>query len=145
MTGRTLPLGDHWKDRLQVQHRSQPDFVEDENEVSDTPYASAIRVGLQELHLSAIFCVNGVPTVAIRRTDGHDVAAIHGIRSALWNQGLASILVEIADSTNTVRIYSLTGIHASTGEVENEDRGLMEQIDAASPAINRLIHDLLCQ
>lgn len=138
MTGRTLPLGDHWKDRLQVQHRSPPDFVEDENEVRDTPYASAIRVGLRELHLSAILCVNGVPTVAIRRTDGHDPATIHGIRSALWNQGLASILVEIADSTNTARIYSLTGIHASTGDFENEDRGLMEQIDAASPAINRL-------
>jgi len=138
MTGHTLPLGDHWKNALHVQHRSPPDFFEDSNEVRGTPYAPAIRVGLQELRLSALFCVNGVPTVAICRSECYVPETIREIRSALWNQGLASILVDITESTKTVRIFSLAGIHLPNGIDQTDAHGLIESIDATTAEVNRL-------
>lgn len=138
MTGHTLPLDDRWKNVLHVQHRLPPDFFEDSNEVRGTPYAPAIRVGLQELRLSAIFCVNGVPTVAIRRSEHYVPETIRGIRSALWNQGLASILVDIAESTKTVRIFSLAGIRIPIGIGQPDAHGLIESIDATTAEVDRL-------
>ena len=138
MTGHTLPLDDHWKNALHIQHRLPPDFFEDSNEVRGTPYAPAIRVGLRELRLSAIFCVNGVPTVAIRRTEDCVPETIREIRSALWNQGLASILVDITESTKTVRIFSLAGIHLPIGIDQTDAHGLIESIDATTAEVNRL-------
>jgi hypothetical protein len=55
--------------------------------------------------LSAIFCVQGVPTVAILATDRYDRAAVVDLHGALWNQGLASLLLVIAD--DTLRVFSL--------------------------------------
>ena len=138
MTGQPLPLGDHWKNVLHVQHRLAPDFFEDPSEVRDTPYAPAIRVGLRELQLSAIFCVNGVPSVAIRRSERYVPETIHELRSALWNQGLASILVDITESTETVRIFSLAGTHAPIGIDKTDAHGLIESIDATTSDVNRL-------
>lgn len=138
MTGHTLPLDDHWKNALHIQHRLPPDFFEDSNEVRGTPYAPAIRVGLRELRLSAIFCVNGVPTVAIRRSERYVPETIRGIRSALWNQGLASILVDITESTKTVRIFSLAGIRLPIGIDQTDAHGLIESIDATTAEVNRL-------
>ena len=138
MTGKTLPLDDRWKESLQLRHRLPPDFVQATEEARDTPYAPAIRVGLQELRLSAMFCVNGVPTVAIRRSTAYDPATITTIRSALWNQGFARMFVDITETTNTVRIFSLTGnqLRDETGQLS--ERGLIERIDATTNAIKRL-------
>ena len=137
MTGTTLPLGDRWKESLHVQHRLPPDFVQATTEVRDTPYAPAIRIGLQDLQLSGIFCVNGVPTVAIRRNSSYDPATTHTIRSALWNQGFVKIFVDITEETNTVRIFSLTGKQQSDGTDRSDEHGLMEKIDATTSAVKK--------
>ena len=138
MTDDTLPLDDRWKQCLHVQHRLPPDFIENPTAVGDTPYAPAIRIGLQELRLSAVFCVNGVPTVAVRRSHSYHPDTIDTIRSALWNQGLASIYVDITETTNTARIFSLTGKHLPNETDQSKQRGLIETIDATTSAIERL-------
>ena len=138
MTGKTLPLDDRWKESFQLGHRLPPDFVQAATEVRDTPYAPAIRTGLQELNLSAIFCVNRVPTVAIRRSSGYDPTTITTIRSALWNQGFARMFVDIAETTNTVRIFSLTGTQLPNGTGKSSEHGLIERIDATTSAIKKL-------
>lgn len=138
MTGTTLPLDDRWKESLHVQHRLPPDFVQVITDVRDTPYAPAIRIGLRDLQLSGIFCVNGVPTVAIRRNSSYDPATTHTIRSALWNQGFVKIFVDITEQTNTVRIFSLTGKQQSDGTDRSGEHGLMEKIDATTSAVKKL-------
>lgn len=138
VTDETLPLDDHWKECLHVQHRLPPDFVEAPTAARDTPYAPAIRIGLQELRLSAVFCVNGVPTVAVRRSHSYHPDTIDTIRSALWNQGLASIYVDITETTNTARIFSLTAKHLPHETDQSKQNGLIETIDATTSAIKRL-------
>lgn len=138
MTSKTLALDDRWQESLQLRHRSPPDFVQATSEVRDTPYAPAIRVALQELRLSGMFCVNGVPTVAIRRSSGYDPATTSTIRSALWNQGFARMFVDITDPTNTVRIFSLTGKQVPDGRGQSSEHGLIERIDATTSAIKNL-------
>ncbi|SEH67207.1 hypothetical protein [Magnetospirillum fulvum] len=69
------------------------------------PHAPAIRAALNEMGLSAIFCVQGVPTVAILQADHYDRDAVVDLHGALWNQGLASLLLVIAE--DTLRAFSL--------------------------------------
>lgn len=133
-----LLLGERWKEALHLQHRSPPDFFERNREVRSTLYAPAVQIGFRELGLSAVFCVNGVPTVAIRRSREYEPTKTHEIRSALWNQGLASIYVDIVDTTNTVRIFSLARGQSSDSGAASDDKWLIETINATTDAVRQL-------
>lgn len=98
-------LAPEWKDRLGLTYRHSPELYESADAVSDVPHAPAIRAALSEMGLSAIFCVQRVPTVAILQVDHYDRAAIVDLHGALWNQGLASLLLVIAE--DTLRAFSL--------------------------------------
>lgn len=56
-------LEQKWKDRLDLSIRKMPEFYEDAGQVWNTPHAGAIRTTLSELGVSAVFCVQGVPTM----------------------------------------------------------------------------------
>ncbi|MEW5997869.1 MAG: N-6 DNA methylase [Pseudomonadota bacterium] len=99
------PLDQGWKDRLGLTHRRSPELYESVAAVRDVPHAAAIRAALEEMGLSAVFCVQGVPTVAILAADEYDRAAVVDLHGALWNQGLASLLLVIA--SDTLRVFSL--------------------------------------
>lgn len=98
-------LGMDWKDRLGLTHRQSPELYESVEAVRDVPHAAAIRAALEDMRLSAVFCVQGVPTVAILAADHYDRAAVVDLHAALWNQGLASLLLIIAN--DTLRVFSL--------------------------------------
>ena len=133
-----LLLDDHWKDALHVQHRTPPELFERNSDVRSTPYAPAVQIGFQELGLSAIFCVNAVPTVAIRRSSEYDPIKVREIRSALWNQGLASIYVDIADASNTVRVFSLARSQVLESSADSDDDWLIETINVTADSVRRL-------
>lgn len=133
-----LLLDDHWKDALHVQHRTPPELFERNGEVRSTLYAPAVQIGFQELGLSAIFCVDAVPTVAIRRSSEYDPIKVHEIRSALWNQGLASIYVDIADASNTVRVFSLARSQVLDSSADSDDDWLIETINVTADSVRRL-------
>jgi hypothetical protein len=92
-------LAPEWKDRLGLTNRRSPELYESAEAVRDVSHAPAIRAALTEMGVSAIFCVQGVPTVAILEADRYDRAAVIDLHGALWNQGLASLLLVIADDT----------------------------------------------
>lgn len=102
---RALPLRKEWKERLGLANRRSPELYESSENVTDVPHALAIRAALADLGLSAVFCVQGVPTVAILSVEQYDRARIIDLYGALWNQGLASLLLVIAD--DTLRAFSL--------------------------------------
>lgn len=133
-----LLLDDRWKDALHLQHRTPPELFERNSEVRSTLYAPAVQIGFQELGLSAIFCVNAVPTVAIRRSSEYDPIKVHEIRSALWNQGLASIYVDIVDASNTVRIFSLACSPIREASADSDDDWLIETINVTTDSVKQL-------
>ena len=133
-TLRSKPLGPEWKDRLDLSTRKVPELYERADDVRSTPHAGAMRTTLEELGASAVFCVQGVPTIAILSVDDYDQAAIVDLHAKLWNQGLASLLLVI--SGDTVRAFSLARIPRD-GESRRDfdDRCLVRKLNAVSDAL----------
>lgn len=127
------PLEPAWKDRLGLAFRRAPELYESAEAVSDVPHAAAIRAALEEMGLSAVFCVQGVPTVAILATDHYDRAAVVDLHGALWNQGLASLLLVIAD--DTLRAFSLARTPLSDPGDAFETRCLIETLSLTAEVL----------
>ena len=119
------PLGPVWKDRLSLSARVAPEFYETSDDVGNVPHAGALRTTLDDLRGSAVFCVQDVPTVVLLSIDEYDPAAVASLRAALWNQGLASLLVVL--SGETVRVFSLARIPRS-GDEDAVTRCLVEPL-----------------
>lgn len=126
-------LAPEWKDRLGLSYRHSPELYESADAVSDVPHAPAIRAALDEMGLSAIFCVQGVPTVAILQSEQYDRAAIVDLHGALWNQGLASLLLVIAD--DTLRAFSLARTPLREPGDAFEDRCLIDSLILTTEAL----------
>ena len=130
----TKELGSTWKDLLNLSGRKPPEFYENPDDIKKTPHANAIRTAFTELDLSSVFCVQGVPTVAIIKLENYDHEAIVKLHASLWNQGLASILLVLTN--NTVRVFSLARIPKSD---ENADafnnRCLVKTLRAVTDAL----------
>lgn len=127
------PLGEKWKARLDLSDRKTPEFYDTADDVRNTPHAGAIRTTLQELGVSAVFCVQGVPTIAILSVEDYDREAIIDLHGALWNQGLASLLLVV--SGDTVRAFSLARKPYSGLEEEFDSRCLIQTLDATTDAV----------
>ena len=129
---RAEPLSVKWKDRLDLSNRDIPELYEDPVAVGRSPHANAIRMTLADLGASAVFCVQGVPTVVIivlEEYESEHVIALHG---ALWNQGLASLLLVL--SGNTIRAFSLARIpYSDDGEFDR--RCLVGELDAIADGL----------
>lgn len=109
------PLDETWKARLDLADRSSPELYESVDSVRNSPHAGAIRATLEGLGASAVFCVQGVPTIVILSVDAYERDTIVNLHAALWNQGLASLLLVMAD--DTVRAFSLSRTpYANPGE-----------------------------
>ena len=132
-TIRSKPLAGEWKDRLDLSNRKVPELYERADDVGNTPHAGAIRTTLAELGASAVFCVQGVPTIAILSVDDYDRAAIVDLHAKLWNQGLASLLLVI--SGDVVRAFSLACTPHSGENHDFEDRCLIPELNAVSDAL----------
>lgn len=127
------PLEKDWKDRLGLARRRSPELYESAESVRDVPHAAAIRAALEEMGLSAVFCVQGVPTVAILAADHYNRAAVVDLHGALWNQGLASLLLVIAD--DTLRVFSLARTPLKDPGEVFESRCLIETLSLTAEAL----------
>lgn len=130
---RALSLDPAWKDRLGLTNRTLPEFYETSGAVAGTPHALAIRAALDDLGLSGIFCVQGVPTIALLNVTQYDPASIVDIHGKLWNQGLASLLLVIAG--DTLRAYSLARKPQDGWDQEFDQRCLIETLNATAHAL----------
>ncbi len=126
------PLGPVWKDRLSLSARVAPEFYEQSDDVGDVPHAGALRTALDDLRGSAVFCVQDVPTVVILSVDEYDPAAVAPLRAALWNQGLASLLLVV--SADTVRVFTLARVQRG-GHEDDVTGCLVEELHAATDAL----------
>src|SRR5438105_2752726 len=122
-----LPLDQAWKKRLGLAGRRSPEWFETADAVVGTPHAGAIRVALEGLGISGVFCVQGVPTVAILQVERYDRDQVVRLHAALWNQGLASLLLVI--SYDTLRAFSLARTPYRNPGAEFDRRCLIETIE----------------
>ena len=53
----------HWQNALALDRRSAPEFYTSVADIGPGPHADAIRFALIDLGLSAVFCIEGVPTI----------------------------------------------------------------------------------
>ena len=128
----STPLEPAWKDRLSLSTRRAPEFYEKSNDVGNVPHAGALRTTFDGLGASAVFCVQHVPTVVILSVDEYNPGSIASLHEALWNQGLASLLIVIAG--NTVRVFTLARITRGD-EDDFHNRCLVQALNAATDAL----------
>ena len=126
------PLPTIWKERLDLAMRDVPELYEDPIAVRPSAHASAIRMTLAELGASAVFCVQDVPTVVIVVLDEYERERVIDLHGALWNQGLATLLLVL--SGDTLRAFSLARIPSSDGS-KFDERCLVQVLDAATDAL----------
>lgn len=132
-TIRSHKLNDSWKKYLDLTDRDAPDLYENVETVRNNPHAGALRATLEGLGASAVFCVQGVPTIVIANLEQYDRDQIVRLHAALWNQGLASLLLVITG--DTVRAFSLSRTpYANPGE-EFERRCLVKTLNATADAL----------
>ena len=132
------PLGQQWKERLALSARKPPELYESPEihannaEVTSTPHARAIRMTLDDLNASAVFCIQAVPTVTILLVDDYDRSAIVDLHGKLWNQGLSNLLLIL--SGDIVRAFSLARIPHRNDDEGFERRCLVRALNAATEA-----------
>ena len=126
------PLSITWKERLDLSRRGAPELYEDARAVGRGPHAGAIRTALAELGASAVFCVQDVPTVIIVVVDEYERNAVVRLHGALWNQGLASLLLVLAG--DTIRAFSLARKPYRQDD-GFDDRCLVRKLDAVADAL----------
>ena len=126
------PLSAKWKDRLDLCNRDVPELYEDPAAVGRSLHANAIRMTLADLGASAVFCVQGVPTVVIFVLDDYEREQVIALHGALWNQGLAALLLIL--SGDTLRAFSLARIPHSD-DPQFESRCLIRQLDAVADGL----------
>jgi hypothetical protein len=88
---------------------------------------------LDDLGLSAIFCVQDVPTIAILSVEDYDRSLVIDLHGKLWNQGLASLLLVI--STDTLRAFSLARKPYKDLDAEFDQRCLIETLQETADAL----------
>ena len=98
-------IADDWKNALGLTARRAPEVYAEAGEVGDVPHAGPIRTALRDLGADSVFCIEDVPTAVFFAAEDADASDIAPLHSALWNQGLASVLAVVCG--DAIRIYSL--------------------------------------
>ena len=91
---------------------------------------------LAELGASAVFCVQGVPTIVILAVDEYDRDRIVKLHAALWNQGLASLLLVL--SGDTIRAFSLARIPHFGDNNDFDNRCLVPELRVRPETLCRI-------
>ncbi len=128
------PLEPGLKEILGLSLRRAPEFYERSDDIGNVPHAGALRTTLDDLGASAVFCVEDVPTVVLLSVEEYDPLEVARLHAALWNQGLASLLIVV--SGETVRIFSLARIpRRDDDDDEFRSRCLVEVLNTVSDAL----------
>lgn len=125
-----------WKETLNIADRGHPDLYLTLDEIRGAPHAAAMRAGFKWLNLSGFFCIDSTPAVAFLLQQGLDTKEINRVHQALWNQGLASLLLVVLPSE--IRAYSLAQTplqNEYTKDGQNQDSRLVKTFDLIADAI----------
>ena len=122
-----------WKEALSLSRRQAPEFYQPGDSILPGPHAEAIRFALSDLGLAAVFCIEGVPTIAFLSDGDVSPAHIDHIHRVLWNQGLMSLLLVIRD--DELVAYSLVHRPFLRDPHQRSDPRLIETLRLVSDAL----------
>ena len=128
-----IPVSDKWLSALDLQRRHSPELYLPQDSIVGSPHAGAIRDSFEKMGVSAIFCVQGVPTFAYLVQETYDQTAVIETHANLWNQGLASLLLVLVD--DTLRIFSLAKVPVKNVDHEFERNCLIETLTLVEEAL----------
>ena len=128
----TQGLSQEWKDCLDLSARSAPELYSRAGDVGGVPYAGPIRTVLHDLGADSVFCIEGVPTAVFFAAEHVDASHIVRLHSALWNQGLASVLAVVYG--DAIRIYSLAAVPQDGQSDRLDDDCLIEVLGKVEDA-----------
>ena len=97
------------------------------------PHAEAIRFALIDLGLSAVFCIEGVPTIGFLNQPDVSLTRIDELHRILWNQGLMSLLLVLRE--DELVAYSLVQRPFQREEGQRSDPRLITTLSLLSDAI----------
>lgn len=129
----SLTIPKKWTDHLGLSYRKPPEFYQASDKILNVSHAGALRDSFEELGLSAIFCVKGVPTIAFLLQEEYERKIVLETHAALWNQGLASLLVVITG--DTIRAFSLARRTVEDSEEAFENKCLINIINLLSSSL----------
>ena len=110
-----------WLTALRLEQRHSPEFIRKGDDLSNISHGAIIRQSFEQLNVSAMHCVSGVPTIAFLVQDNFDQAKVDQTHKALWNQGLVTLMMVITDET--LHVYSLSQLPIdSDTEKQTTDR-----------------------
>lgn len=98
-------IDSRWSAALSLDRRRPPEFYVSGSQVAAGAHSEAIRFAIDELGLSAVSCIDGVPTIAFLSDPLVSIERIDELHRILWNQGLMSMLLVIRGDELTA--YSL--------------------------------------
>ncbi|MFN8681307.1 class I SAM-dependent DNA methyltransferase [Paracoccus sp. P2] len=123
----------HWRDALALDRRTAPEFYTSPSDVEPGPHADAIRSALSDLGLSAVFCIEDVPTVGFLNEPDVSLARIDELHRVLWNQGLMSLLLVLKE--DELVAYSLVQRPFQRQECQHGDPRLIMTLSLLSDAL----------
>jgi len=97
-----------WLHTLRLEQRKPPEFIQSTDNLAGIPHGALMRQSFDELGLAAIHCVSDVPSITFLVQDSFDQNEVDRVHKALWNQGIASLLLVITGET--LKVYSLAQI-----------------------------------
>ena len=126
-------IDSRWVSALALDRRRAPEFYAAGSTVAAGTHADAIRFALGELGLSAVSCINGVPTIGFLSDPNVSLERIDELHRILWNQGLMSLLLVIRDDQLTA--YSLVQRPLYHVESRGKDPRLVKTLSLLTDAL----------
>lgn len=126
-----LPPG--WKDALALNRRRSPELYQHGDDPGDGAHAQEIRIMLEELALSAVFCVDRVPTIGFLVDAELSPPDLDLLHYRLWNQGLLSLLLVI--SREQVMVLSLARRPSGSERKGSDGSRLVEVLSLVADSV----------
>lgn len=126
-------IDSRWTKALALDRRRAPEFYAADSKVAAGAHAEAIRFALDELGLSAVSCINGVPTIGFLSDPVVSIERIDELHRILWNQGLMSMLLVIRNDELTA--YSLVQRPLHRDESHGKDPRLIKTLSLLEDAL----------
>ena len=123
-----------WLDTFGIGNRlGTPDLLLRQEQAATAPHGLAVERAFTK-QVDAFLAIQDVPTVAFAVRDEFDAEEIDQLHKALWNQGLASVLLVRLPAE--VRVYSLWQRPVSQPLAESPDHRLIGALKVGADALD---------
>ncbi len=123
----------NWVETLNLSGRGEPDFYLKNSDYGDLPYAPELKSAVNNLNLDGFFCIQDIPVVMFKQMDRLDPAYVSNAHKALWNLGLAEVLIIV--TPDLVYVLSLAQSPSANPISDTKDSRLVEILNIVSDTV----------